>query len=52
MSTLTLEAPANSHVKFGGFRRLAKSMFALLDVIVEAQGLANEARRRFPFLAW
>jgi len=49
MTTLSLRVPVRPRAKFGGFGRLLKSAMSVLDVFVEAQELAEEAWRRFPY---
>ena len=49
MSTLSLRAPILPRAKFGGFGRLLGVAITALDVLIEAQQLADEAWRRFPY---
>jgi len=48
MSILTLPTPALPRGKFGGFTRLIKTALSAIEIFVEAQQMANEARR-FPY---
>ena len=52
MSTLALRAPTAPRLRSHGFGRLIKSVMTFLDVIAEAQQMAREAHKRFPFAAW
>jgi hypothetical protein len=48
MSTLSLHTPTLPRTKFGGFGRLIKTALSAIDVLAEAQRMADEARR-FPY---
>ena len=49
MTTLSLRAPILPRVRFGGLGRLLGAALTALDVLIEAQQLADEAWRRFPY---
>jgi len=48
MSTLSLYTPILPRGKFGGFGRLLKTALSAIDVLADAQQMADEARR-FPY---
>ena len=50
MSTMTLRALPQA--KPNPFARLGRSLALLLDVLAEAQQMANDAHRRFPLVRW
>jgi hypothetical protein len=49
MTSLSVRAPVLPRVKFGGLGRLFGVAMAALDVWIDAQQLADEAWRRFPY---
>jgi hypothetical protein len=53
MSIFEMLAPAPSRwPAFGGFVRIAATLLTVVDVFNEAQTMAHEADRRYPFTAW
>lgn len=54
MSTAEIRSPhaPKPWPAFGGFARLATTVLTVIDVFAEAQRLAHEAQRRYPFTAW
>jgi len=53
MSTLEMRAPTpKPWPAFGGFARLAATILTVIDVFNEAQKMAHEAERRYPFTTW
>ena len=49
MVTLPVRTPILPRAKIGGFGRLLGAAMTALDVLIEAQQLADEAWRRFPY---
>jgi hypothetical protein len=54
MSTLELSMRRVSKTQslFGAFARLVSALRVVIEAWSEAQQLAHEARRRFPFTTW
>lgn len=52
MSTLPIQAPRLPAVTLPSFARVIAAFTTVIDVYAEAQQLAAQAHKRYPFAAW